>query len=244
MSNQEVSASGIPIYRHEAKEREIDFAAGDEQAIARITAHVEQHIGPVANVFHEIVSDLVHIDILFVPPTPQRNYHTLVTCGMSNRPMTVPEGAENFRFAELMLCLPPSWPMSEEAFRNEEHYWPVRMLKMLARLPHEYGTWLYHAHTIPNGDPAEPYARNTKLAGMLVELPTIVDDLHAFFTLNMEPDKDVHFFSLIPLYAEEMDLKLSKGTEALRVKLDQAGVNEVVQLDRKNVAKKKLFGLF
>ncbi|TYP74784.1 suppressor of fused domain protein [Paenibacillus methanolicus] len=244
MSNQEASPAGIPVYRHEAKDREIDFAAGDEQAIQRITAHVEQHIGPVANVFHEIISDLVHIDILFVPPTPQRNYYTLVTCGMSNRPMTVPEGAENFRYAELMLCLPPSWPMSEEAFRDEEHYWPVRMLKTLARLPHEYDTWLYHAHTIPNGDPARPYARNTKLAGMLVELPTLVNDPHAFFTLNMEADKDVHFFTLVPLYAEEMNLKLAQGTEPLLEKLAQAGVNEIVQLDRKNVAKKKLFGLF
>ncbi|MFB9329368.1 suppressor of fused domain protein [Paenibacillus aurantiacus] len=244
MSNQETSPSGIPVYRHEAKDREIEFATGDDQAIARITAHVEQHIGPVANVFHELVSDLVHLDILFVPPTPQRNYHTLVTCGMSSRPMTVPEGAENFRYAELMLCLPPSWPMSEEAFRNEENYWPIRMLKTLARLPHEYGTWLYHAHTIPNGDPAAPYARNTKLAGMLVELPTTVEDPHAFFALNMEPDKDVHFFTLVPLYAEEMNLKLAQGTEALLEKLAQAGVNEIVQLNRKNVAKKKLFGLF
>ncbi|MGF7029291.1 hypothetical protein J2T17_000196 [Paenibacillus mucilaginosus] len=244
MSNQEVSPSGIPIYHHEAKERDIDFAVGDEAAIQRITMHVEQHIGPVTNVFHEMVSDRVHLDILLVPPTPRRNYYTLVTCGMSNLPMTVPEGAENFRYAELMLCLPPAWAVTEEAFRKEEHYWPVRMLKTLARLPHDYGTWLYHAHTIPNGDPAQPYARSTKLAGMLVELPTIVDDPHAFFTLNMEPGKAVHFFTLIPLYAEEMNLKLTQGTEALLEKLAQAGVNELVQPDRKNVAKKKWFGLF
>lgn len=72
----------------------------------------------------------------------------------------------------------------------------------------------------------------------------MVDDPHAFFTLHMEPGKDVHFFTLIPLYAEEMNLKLTQGTEALLEKLAQAGVNEIVQLDRKNAAKKKWFGLF
>ena len=38
----------------------------------------------------------------------------------------------------------------------------------LARLPHEFQTLLWQGHTVPNGDPALPYARNTKLCGALV----------------------------------------------------------------------------
>ncbi|MBB3113833.1 hypothetical protein FHS18_005946 [Paenibacillus phyllosphaerae] len=244
MSKEELSPSGAPIYRHEARDRELELATGDSAAAEAITAHIEKHIGPVRHVFSEIISDLVRVNILVVEPSAKRNYYTLVTCGMSDRPMTVPEGAEQFRFAELMLCLPPTWKLSDEAFRSEDNYWPIRAMKVLARLPHEYETWLYHAHTIPNANPPEPYAVNTKLSGMMLSLPTIADDLEAFFTLQLGEDKPVHFFTLLPLYEEEMNFKLSKGADALLEKLAQADVNELVDPRRKNVCKKKLFGLF
>jgi hypothetical protein len=35
------------------------------------------------------------------------------------------------------------WPVSREAFKDESHW----LLKMLARLPHDYNT----THTVPNG---------------------------------------------------------------------------------------------
>ncbi|SEO83260.1 Suppressor of fused protein (SUFU) [Paenibacillus sp. OV219] len=107
MSNQELSPSGQPIYRHEARERSLVPAYGNDETIDRITEHVEKYIGPVQTVFHELASDLVHIDILIVAPTKERNFYTLITCGMSDEPMTVPAGAEAYRYAELMICLPP-----------------------------------------------------------------------------------------------------------------------------------------
>lgn len=244
MSSQERSPSNQPIYRHEATERQLQPAFGDEASIDLISRHIEQHIGPVHHVFHELVSDLVHIDILIVAPTKERNFYTLVTCGMSNLPMTVPAGAEDFRYAELMICLPPDWKLSEQSIQQEEHYWPIRCLKMLARMPHEYSTWLYAAHTIPNGDPAEPYASNTKLSGMMLSIPATVETINDFFTLTFSPDKKVHFFGLLPLYNEEMDFKLQHGADDLFAKLDKAGVTELVDIGRKNTCKKKLFGLF
>lgn len=127
MRKEEMSAGGSIIYRHEAPESPPTYAEEDSAYLERVARHVETHIGPVRNVFHEIVSTHVHLDILVVDPTPQRNFYTLVTCGMGMRPMNVPEGAEAWRFAELMLCLPANWPLSESAFRDEDHYWPVRM---------------------------------------------------------------------------------------------------------------------
>jgi len=34
----------------------------------------------------------------------------------------------------------------------------------------------YAAHTIPNGDPAEPYASNTKLAVMILSIPSLISE--------------------------------------------------------------------
>ena len=69
--------------------------------------------------------------------------------------MNVPDGWEDYRYAEMMICLPPDWNMDQRAWNDERHYWPIRLLKTLARLPHEYNTWLSDCHTMPNGDPPE-----------------------------------------------------------------------------------------
>lgn len=243
MSKTTLSPSGVSILHHEANEQ--DFVPVNENAayLDLVTRHVESTLGPVANVFHEIVSEHVHLDILFIAPTPERNYHTLITCGMGLLPMMVPSGAEEFRYAELMLCLPPEWSLSQESFLQEEHYWPIRALKTLARLPHEYNTWLYASHTIPNGNPAQPYAATTKQNGMMVSIPSTVEQLQEFFSLSISEEQTVHFFGLIPLYKEEMDYSLKHGAEELYGKIKHAGVTELVQPNRKNICK-KWFGLF
>jgi Suppressor of fused protein (SUFU) len=235
----ERSQSGDPIYRHKPRERDLEPAFGDEQTIERVTAHVEQYVGPPHQVFHELISDLVHVDIHWVRPTPQRNYHTLVTSGMSDRAMAAPD--PTVRFAELMICLPPAWPLTQEAFQDERNYWPLRWLKILARLPHEHDSWLFASHTVPNGDPPKPFAENTQFCCALLFMPLLFED--GFRTLQASEDKTIHFLSLIPLYREEMDFKLSKGFEPLLERLESIRVTELLSPGRKNVCKKR-WGLF
>ena len=70
----------------------------------------------------------------------------------------VPEDAGAETRAELMIALPAEWKLADSQLEDERWYWPIRNLKALARLPHEYETWLGFGHTVPNGDPPEPYA--------------------------------------------------------------------------------------
>jgi hypothetical protein len=221
----EKSESGHPIYRYGEREKDFEFAAGDLENIDRITDHIERHIGPIKTVYHELISDLVHIDVHMVEPTPQRNYYTLVTSGMSDRPMKVPEGCDEYRFAELMISLPPDWPMAEEAWKEEAYYWPVRLLKILARFPHEYDTWLGPMHTVPNGNPPAPFANNTKLCGAIL-LPgvTVPPGFHRLEA----PGRTILFHSVIPLHANEMEQKLKVGGEALFEGFDRHDVSEVL----------------
>ncbi len=189
-----------------------------------------------------MVSEQVHIDIHWVRPTKERPFHTLITSGMSDKPMNTPDGVEDCDFAELSICLPEDWKISEEDFKDERNYWPIRWLKYLARFPHEYNTWFGYGHTIPNGDPAEPFAVNTQLNTMVL-LPTVVFG-EEFRTLKLK-DKSIDFYTLIPLYTEEVNLKMKKGVEALFDGFDKFGVSDIVELNRPNtVKKKKRFGLF
>jgi hypothetical protein len=182
----------------------------------------------------------VQIDLLVVGPQEERPFTTLVTCGMSDRAMRLPiEDPDDLaripelRFAELLLCLPPEWPLSTNAFKDESHYWPVRWLKRLARLPHQMDAWLGLGHTIPNGDPPRPFAGNTTFSGWLVDEPVLLPpDAQKLRTA----EKVINFSSVIPNYEEEMALKLRKGSGALAHLLDRAKVSEMVDVNRRNVA--------
>jgi Suppressor of fused protein (SUFU) len=239
MTDEERSGSGAPIWRHDEPAEPV---AGEQTgAWEAIEEHVERHIGPIDGVFHELVSPYVHLDILKVAPREERPWHTFVTCGMSAQAMNVPD-PEVPRYAELAISLPPFWPVDEQSWRDERHYWPVRLLKTLGRLPHEYDTWLGIGHTIPNGDPPQPYARGTKLCGALIAPPLQWPD--GAEALEIE-DGPLHFYGVIPLHKDEMQLKLEQGVEALYDPFDEAGISELVDAERPSVlGRRKRFGLF
>ena len=158
----EESRGGSRIYRHD-NPAPAELAEGDQGLIDAVSDHVRKHFGEPESVLHEIISTYVHVDLHVVMPTEERPVITVVTSGMSERPMP------GDVYAELMLVLPPTWPtQGDPAFETEEGYWPYRLLKTLARLPHEFQTRLWLGDTVPNGDPPERYARNTKLCGALI----------------------------------------------------------------------------
>ncbi len=155
--------------------------------------------------------------------------------------MTVPAGFGHSPFAELTIALPADWPTDHEGFDDERVYWPIRLLKSLGRLPHDHSTFLWYGHTIPNGDPPGPYAADTDLCCALVSPPI---GAPVEFNELVVGDRTVRFLGVIPLYEDEMRLKLAKGTDALLDRFDDAGIGDIVVPGRANVAlkRRRLFG--
>jgi hypothetical protein len=234
-----VSISGSPIHRH-GQELPWSPAVG-EQFVEQISAHIAAHLGPIETVFHEIVSDTVHIDVHLVKPRSDFPFVRLVTSGMSDLPMATPEGSDVPKYTELLITLPGEWRLDQESLQNEEWYWPVRLLKFLARLPHKHQTWLGWGHTVPNGDPPQPYEPNTTFCGAIV-LPS-VSVPEAFHALNIEGNKTVTFYSLVPLYGAEMNLKLRSGLDELLERFDRKKVSDIFDPSRPDVAAKR-FGFW
>lgn len=239
---EERSASGAPIYRHGDREAPFEPVAGDGEAIKRIDAHLERFLGKEQLVWHELVSDLVHIDVHQFAPRAGRECTVLVTSGMSDRAMAAPEDHPEWRHAEVLICLPPSWSLDEESLKDERHYWPIRLLKGIARFPHEYATWLGWGHTVPNGDPPEPFAPGVPFSSVLLEFPLSFPK--EFFSLRVNPEKEIRFFSLIPLHDDELRLKMTKGVEALEDLFDAKGITDVLDPKRPSVARRKWLGVF
>lgn len=234
-----VSLSGEPIYQH-GEPSPWEPPQG-EMCLEQIAGHLERHLGPISTVFHELLSDAVHVDVHVVGPTATCPWARLVTSGMSDLPMRTPEGSGVPRHLELMITLPGDWRLDQADFQDERWYWPVRLLKVLARLPHKHDTFLGLGHTVPNGDPAEPYAPGTALCGAVL-LPALGVP-EAFTRLEIGPDKAIHFLSVVPLLADEMELKLRDGVDALAALLDERRVGDVVDPARR-APRRKWLGLF
>jgi hypothetical protein len=161
---------------------------------------------------------------------------------MSDKPMNVPEKAKGmgFEFAELVLCLPKSWKFERYDIVSDETRdkdWPVLWLKNLARFPHEYKTWFFWGHSLPNGDPALPLAPDTELCGWVLAEPRLVPE--AFKCLTREDGSKIFFHPAVPVYREEMAVKIAEGAEMLEELFTEFGVTELLDPNRVNVGAKQ-----
>jgi hypothetical protein len=216
---------------------------GDPELIEAVDAHIARHIAPVDTVFHEIISPDLHIDVHHVRPDRDRRFHTLITSGMSERPMNTGEEAAEFRFAELAILLEPDWAIESLQAGDENVYWPVRLLKTVARFPFELGTWVGVGHSIAAANPPEPMALATELSSAILLPPVSLGD--GFMRMRRGDGSITYFWTILPLYSEELALKLEKGTDALMDALDAAGVDDIVRQARPRVGVRRRFlGLF
>jgi hypothetical protein len=209
---------------------------GDHKLIRKLTSHVERNIGRVERVFHDLESDVVHIDILWIEPGPGRDFHTFVTCGMSEQPMQPCTRRCRCRYAELLLRLPRSWPLRPEELQLPRNLWPIRELEFLARAPHLHRIHLWGGDTVANGDPdrrLRPLNPATRFSATVLAEPDWTPS--AFRRLRVGRDRRIRFFSVIPLYAEEFLLDREQGAEALLAHLEQAGVDDLLDVDRPNL---------
>ena len=220
----------------------------------QIADHIERTIGVSPMIFHEIKSEGIKLDLFIVPPTRQppseehplgTSHFTVITAGLSAKPQAVPDDAreEISPLQELMIALPGDWPgmnadgtFDKNVINDEKHWWPFAFLKMVARMPAEYQTFLAPGVTIPNGEEAAPFASNTKFGCMMTFLPMLSPSAAH---LKIDDNTRIDFYALWPIYPEEMQLKLDQGLEPLLKKMMEAEISELISLDRPNLCKKK-----
>ena len=200
-----------------------------EEEMEAVEGHIDQYFGNVENVFHELVSPDIHVDICVVPPSEERDYYTLVTMGMGAHRMNVPEELAEYKLerAELAIALPADWKLDQESMKDEKWYWPIRLLKSLARLPIASDTWLGFGHTMDN---EEDFAKDTKLCAAILTGPQDTEDGSEVCILPS--GEEVNFYQVIPLYRDELEYKLAHDADALLGKMN--GISFVVEPDRQD----------
>ena len=200
-----------------------------EEEMEAVEGHIQQYFGEFENVFHELSSPDIHVDICVVPPSEKRDYYTLVTMGMGAHRMNVPEELAEYKLerAELAIALPGNWKLKREDLKNERWYWPIRLLKTLARLPIASDTWLGFGHTMDN---EEDFAKGTKLCAAILTGPQDTEDGSEVCILPS--GEEVNFYQVIPLYREELEYKMEHDADALLDKMD--GISFVTYNTRPN----------
>ena len=217
---------GSSVPREEESDAPETYTAEEMRAIEE---HIQQYFGKFENVFHELGSPDIHVDICIVPPSEEKDYYTLVTMGMGAHRMNVPEDMAEYKLerAELAISLPGYWKLKGEDLKDEQWYWPIRLLKVLARLPIASDTWLGFGHTMDN---LEDFAEGTELcAAMLINPQNTEDGSDVCVLPNGE---DVNFYQVIPLYREELEYKMEHDADALLDRMD--GISFVTYGTRPN----------
>lgn len=188
-----------------------------EDEIDIIEKHIEHYYGNFEFVFHEKVSPDIHVDICLIPPSEECNWYTLVTMGMGAHLMNVPNQLKEDQLerAELVICLPEYWKLDKEHLKDEKWYWPIRLLKELARFPGENNTWLGWGHTVSYDG---PLSYTTELCASILINPPCGNI--GGNTCTLPDGEEVNFYQIIPLYGDELEFKLKNRTQKLLDKMN------------------------
>ena len=155
----------------------------------------------------------------------------LMTNGLSNYTMPVPEKYKDRSHVELYFCLPSYWDLA-----TENGKWVIKWIQKLAKYCIEKQTWYGIGHTFPNGNPALPLSNTMKQKYLMLNAPYF---LEKELIPIQDEGKSIHFLGIIPIFEDEMDYKMGKGTYKLLQKIEGKGISELLDDYRMSCLKTK-----
>jgi len=220
LENQRGISTGATTTNHNDQDRHVE-----------ILNHITKHFGPIENTISETVpGSRLSVTIQIIPPSMNKDFVALVTTGMSDEPMDYSDEERTFKHVELLLKLPSSWIVKEDNMKDQNHYWPLGWIRKVAHIPHLYEGWLEEGVILPNGEPPQPFASNTKLSCIMICRPkeSGLDNVHI-------RGEDINIYTLVPIYEEERNLALEKGYEYLLERMSEKGISDVLDIHRINI---------
>lgn len=234
---KDISPGGSKIYRYGAEPDYTEIPEESGKYAQEVTARFEKLFpGRQSGVLREVVSEYVQLDVHILRPTAEQNFFVVYTTGMSDRPMTIPQDIpakdrESLELAELYMMLPGDWKLEEGAPPTQEVYWPILLMRFLARFPHEYKSWLASGHTVPNGPDYDPYDASTALGGAVL----VGGGEGELGHLTAKDGRRINLLCVMPAYKEEVEYKLKYGMEALDKLFQAHEVSPVLDIHRPNL---------
>lgn len=158
----------------------------------------------------------------------------IVTNGLRDYKMPVPEKYAGREFNELYFCLPSYWDWDD--LENPRMNWIYPWIQKLVSYVIEKKTWYGPGHTLPCGKEMNELSPTMKQNHFFISEPLLLNQELEEVQID---DKLVHFLAIIPIFPDEMDYKQGKGTFKFLQKLSQAGVTEKLDDFRSSVLRSK-----
>jgi hypothetical protein len=182
---------------------------GSAANLEAISRYADGIMGNSAQDFHEIYSPDIHVDLLHYAPSKTRDFHYVVTSGMSDAPMTDGDSQAACSRLELVMALPSHWNVSPEGFKDPPTWRPFRLLKAVARYPHCNRTYFARGHTAPlEHDPLL-----SPMVAVLLMPPILVPEFGR--PLDIGQGKKIEFLAVYLIHQDELDLKLNGSFDQL-----------------------------
>lgn len=173
--------------------------------------------------------DLVHISL-----QPTKPFTVLTTLGLSTYTMPVLPKHKGREHIELCFCLPGYWDLSDR--ENPRLNWVISWLYKLSNFLVEKETWFGTGHTIPVSNPLAPISETMKQSYFFMNEPVLLKE--QLQSISIE-NKTIHFLTVIPIFEDEFDYKIGKGTQRFQKKMAQQNVTELLDDYRSSVLKNK-----
>lgn len=147
-----------------------------------------------------------NVDLLLLDIESKVPIQILMTDGLSNYKMPVPEKYDERSQTEIYFALPGYWEIEE--IDNPKMNWPVEKIKKLANHVIEKETWYGPGHTFSNGNPPESFSETMKQNHLLLAEPIALEDILQPLQIGSQT---IYFLAIIPIFEQEFDRKQSKG---------------------------------
>ena len=206
--------------------RLILYSEKDEEEVVEC---IKEDYGEFQNVLHEVVSTDIHLDLALIPPQEDRDYYTLCTIGAGAYRMEIERdirtGYHLSEHSEYIMYLPSDWKLDSESLKEEDNYWPIRLLNNTARIPVWNETWFTMGHTVGSED-GEPYSEKYPYNSAILTYPAPFVATRED-KCNLSSGKTILFHHVLPITQEELEFKNENGTAALLERIFPEGCDEM-----------------
>jgi hypothetical protein len=158
----------------------------------------------------------------------------IMTNGLSDYSMPVPERYKGREFNELYFCLPSYWDW--QALDNPTMNWIYTWIQKMAKYVVDCETWIGHGHTFPSGKELTSISATMKQDHFILLDPILLSNELCSLECGAT---SIHFLAIVPIFKDEMDYKQARGTFKFLQKLNSAGVTELLDDYRSSVFKSK-----
>lgn len=181
--------------------------------------HIIEHFGSISRTIPVKESENLDLRIYVIEPTKERDFYTIVTCGMGAYKMELPDDFKDTDIdrIELLMYLSPAWNMDLALSKPtglitggtvtpifgsmyDEWNYPVKILKNLAQAPVNNDSYFVMGNIMDDGEPLSPSTNDT--GGILIS-PAYISEEGCVCTL---PDGEkVRFLQIMPIQTYEID---------------------------------------